>query len=347
MLPLDGVTILDLTRLLPGAAASQTLAAFGADVIKIEEPGVGDYARNSAKLGGVDMFAETNRNKKSVELNLKEPADKAAFLALAQAADVVLEGYRPGVMARLGLDFESLRASNPRLIYAAISGYGQTDGKALDAGHDINYMATAGVLDLIGARDGAPAIPGVQIADLAAGAMQAVTGILLALLAREKSGRGQFVDASMTDGLASLLTIPFASLKAGKLWRRGAETLCGKYPCYNVYETADARWVAVGALEPKFWAALCRALVRPDLVPLQYTDDGKAAAQVAAIFATRPLDGWADLFRDPEACVTPVLTLAEAIARKPLAIQPVLSETPGRLDQLAPALGADNHLRKP
>ena len=347
MLPLDGITVLDLTRLLPGAAASQTLSAFGADVIKIEEPGVGDYARNSAVLGGVDMFAETNRNKKSVELNLKDPADKSAFLALATSADIVLEGYRPGVMDRLGLGFETLRETNPRLIYAAISGYGQTDEKALAAGHDINYMATAGVLDLIGARDGAPAIPGIQIADLAAGAMQAVTGILLALLARQKSGRGQFVDASMTDGLASLLTIPLASLKAGKPWRRGAETLCGKYPCYNVYETADARWVAVGALEPKFWAALCRALDAPDLMPLQYTEDGRATAELAAIFRSKPLDGWTPLFHNPQACVTPVLTLAEAIARKPLAIQPVLSETPGRLDQPAPALGAQNHLGNP
>ena len=205
MTALEGLRVLDLTRLLPGATATQTLRDFGAEVIKVEPPG-GDYARTLLTEGGSSpIFAATNRGKKSIVLDLKDPEGRAALLRLAGSADVLIEGFRPGVMDRLGLSFATLHECNPRLIVASLTGYGQS-GEFRDlAGHDLNYLALGGVLDGIGVKDGPPVIPGIQIADLAGGAMQAVIGILLALAARERTGEGQQVDVSMMDGAASLL----------------------------------------------------------------------------------------------------------------------------------------------
>ncbi|HLY20698.1 MAG TPA: CaiB/BaiF CoA-transferase family protein, partial [Bryobacteraceae bacterium] len=245
MRPLDGLVVLDLTRLLPGAAATMQLANFGAEVIKIEEPGRGDYSRSIPPYvdGEGAVFHMVNRGKKSVALDLKSESGRAAFLKLAATADVVVEGNRPGTMERLGLGYGMLRALNERLIYVSITGYGQDGPWANMAGHDINYLALGGVLDLIGARGGPPDIPGVQIADLAGGAMQAVIGVLLALAARAKTGRGQAVDVSMTAGAAWLLPVALGLYAAtGETPARGDGLLAGRYACYHVYEAADGRW---------------------------------------------------------------------------------------------------------
>jgi crotonobetainyl-CoA:carnitine CoA-transferase CaiB-like acyl-CoA transferase len=244
MRPLDGITVLDLTRLLPGAVATMMLGDFGAQVIKIEEPPAGDPMRQSR--AGINhpsgYFLVTNRNKRSLTLNLKHEAGREVFLKLVEKADVVIEGFRPGVMERLGLDYETLRQLNPRLIYCALTGYGQDGPYRHQAGHDINYISTAGLLGVNGAKDGPPTIPGVQIADLAGGSLHSVIGILLALQARAQTGVGQMVDISMTDCSLALMYIPFAIYLANQAQpQRGAEGLTGRYACYHVYETKDGR----------------------------------------------------------------------------------------------------------
>ncbi len=336
MKPLDGITVLDLTRLLPGAAATQTLSNFGAEVIKIEEPRRGDYARETPPV-----FQMVNRGKKSVVLNLKEAGGRQAFLRLAERADVVIEGFRPGVMDRLGLGFETLRERNPRLIYVALTGYGQSGPYAQMAGHDINYLALGGVLE-------PPAISSVQIADLAAGALQAVIGTLLALEARHRTGRGQFVDVAMLDGVAALQAIPLALHAAG-----GSNVLAGQYACYNIYQARDGRWIAVGALEPKFWATLCHGLGCESFISDQFTDGPRQAeiiASLATVFRTRDARDWFDHFKTTDACITPVQNLDEVITDPQLrhrgmlpdgaiGVTPQLSETPGEVVDTLPALG--------
>lgn len=293
MRPLDGLAVLDLTRLLPGAAATQLLANYGAEVIKIEAPGVGDYARHMPPLidGEGAVFRASNRGKRSVALDLKNPRDAEAFRRMAAGADVLIEGFRPGVMRRLGLDYEALRPLNERLIYASLTGYGQSGPYAAQAGHDVNYLALGGLLGLTGPED-APAIPGAQVADLAGGALQAVIGILLALEARHRTGRGQHVDVAMLDGVAWLMTLPLAVYSAtGHSPERARTTLSGRYACYNLYRAREGRWLAVGALEPKFWAALCQRLGCPEFEADQFAEGSRQAEIKSAldrIFATRP-----------------------------------------------------------
>src|SRR3984893_6125882 len=252
----------------------------GARVIKVEQPGSGDYARTMNRT----VFARTNAGKQSVAIDLKNPRGRDVFLKLTERADVLIEGFRPGVMARLKLSYEDLKASLPRLIYVSLTGYGQRGPYTDLAGHDINYMALGGVLSL-----NLPVIPGVQIADLVGGSMQTVMGILLALVARHRTGEGRHVDVSMYDGVTSFLTIPLATYRdAGCEPRPGAETLSGRYACYNIYEAADGRWLAVGALEPKFWAELCRRLSCEDLIPLQFEEpQDPVKARIASIFQTK------------------------------------------------------------
>lgn len=339
--------MLDLTRLLPGAAATMLLANFGAEVIKIEEPGRGDYARSMPPFlnGEGAAFHLVNRGKKSVALDLKNPAQREAFRRLAGRADVLIEGFRPGVMKRLGLDYDALRVHSERLIYVALTGYGQSGAYARMAGHDINYLALAGVLDIIGAKDGPPTIPGVQIADLAGGAMQAVIGILLAVVARSKNGKGQMVDVGMIEGAKWLLPVPLARYAAtGETPKRGDEPLSGHCACYNVYETGDGRWVAVGALEPKFWAEVCRGLNCEQFIPDQFAEGARQAeivAEVARRFKGRTAQEWFDFFKNRDACVTPVLTVAEAVGARPaeLGVMPQLRATPGAVGAPPPRLG--------
>ncbi len=310
MTDLAGLVVLDLTRLLPGAVATQYLADWGAEVIKIEQPGAGDYARTM----NASVFKQTNAGKKSVVLDLKNPRGREILKSLAGTADVLIEGNRPGVMERLGLCYSELSAINRRLIYVSLTGYGQRGPYADLAGHDVNYLALGGVLSL-----NLPVIPGVQIADLVGGSMQTVMGILLALMGRHSTGEGRHVDVSMYHGVTSLLTIPLAGYRdTGCEPNPGAETLSGRYACYNVYEAADGRWLAVGALEPKFWAQLCRRLGCDDLIKRQFEEPPDAVkARIAAIFRTERAQDWFDELRDSDCCVTKVRTVGEVAAELP------------------------------
>ena len=324
---LEGIRILDLTRLLPGAVATEWLCEFGAEVIKIEQPPVGDYARESYAA----LFEQTNLGKKSVEIDLKGDVGRESFLKLVAGADVLIEGFRPGVMERLGLGFALLNDANPRLIYVALTGYGSDGPHALLAGHDVNYLAMSGVLDLIRSEDGVPVIPGVQIADLAGGSMQAIIGILLALQARHRTGRGQRVDVSMTDGCSVLLPVA----RAG-----GSKLLSGKYACYHVYEAAGDSYVAVGALEPKFWANLCRELGLDELVELHLAEEqAPLIAAVAQVFKTATAEEWFKKLGAKDCCVTPVRAAHGAAPQAPI---PRLSETPGSAAGRAPRVGEHN-----
>jgi alpha-methylacyl-CoA racemase len=343
MQALHGVLVLDLTRLLPGAVATQVLAAFGARVIKIEQPGTGDYARHGfSEPGENPIFAATNQGKESVVLDLKSPEGIAILHRMAESADVLIESFRPGVMDRLGCGYSHLRQRNPRLIYVALTGYGQSGQQCQTAGHDINYLAMSGVLDVIGTPE-CPVVPGVQLADLAGGSMQVLIGALIALQSRERTSEGQFVDVSMTHGVRSLLPIPQSAFdSSGRLPRRGQELLSGRFACYGVYPAAEG-FVAVGALEPKFWANLCKELERPEWIPLQFADDGQTQADLksalTAIFVTRGAEDWFALLGDKDCCVTPVRNLATAIGTdKPPA--PWLSATPADWSlRSAPRLG--------
>ncbi len=252
--------MLDLTRLLPGPVCTLYLADLGADVIKVEDTGAGDYARNLGNRPGTvsAFYRAVNRNKRSIALDLKDARGRDAFLALAKDADVIVEGFRPGVVAALGVDYDAVAAINPRIVYAAISGYGQTGPRAHFAGHDINYLAHAGVLDQIGAHGGPPALCNLQIADLLGGAASAAIGLLAALLGAHRTGRGRYVDVAMADAsLAHNIFALHALEQWGRVLPRGADLLTGGVPCYGVYPTQDGRWLAVGALEEKFWQALC------------------------------------------------------------------------------------------
>jgi crotonobetainyl-CoA:carnitine CoA-transferase CaiB-like acyl-CoA transferase len=318
---LQGLVVLDLTRLLPGAVATQYLADWGAEVIKIERPGTGDYARTLSP----PVFKRTNAGKKSIVVDLKSPRGREILKSLARTADVLIEGNRPGVMERLGLCYGEISAVNQRLIYVSVTGYGQRGSYAELAGHDVNYLALGGVLGL-----NLPVIPGVQIADLVGGSMQAVVGILRALVARHRTGEGRHVDVSMYAGVTSLLTVPLAGWQdAGCEPKPRAGTLSGRYACYNIYEAADGRWLAVGALEPKFWAELCRRLGCEDLIPRQFEErQDSVQARVASIFRTQPAQDWFEQLRDSDCCVTPVRTVSE-----------VAAELPDREGPPAPALG--------
>ena len=295
------------------------LADMGADVIKVEDPGAGDYSRHrraDSKAGLAPVFDQINRNKRSLKLDLKQPEGVEAFLDLAARSHVVIEGVRPGVVARLGIDFEGVRARNPAIVYCALSGYGQ-DGPLKDAaGHDINYCGYAGVLHQCGARDAPPSVPNFQIADLAGGALSAAMGILAALVDAERSGNGRYVDVSMTDCTLAHAVVPFARARAeGDARPRGRDALCGELPCYGVYETSDGGYVALGALEEKFWRAFCEAVGRTDLAE-HHMVTGETAnrvrAEVAAIFKSMSRDAWVERLADVDCCASPVLSPAEA-----------------------------------
>jgi crotonobetainyl-CoA:carnitine CoA-transferase CaiB-like acyl-CoA transferase len=316
---LEGITILDLTRLLPGPYGTMLLADLGAEVVKIEEPEVGDYAREfEPSVGGEGAaFQAVNRNKKSVALNLKAEAGKGVFRRLAAEADAVVEQFRPGVMERLGLGWEALKAVNPRLVYCALTGFGQDGPYRSRVGHDINYVALGGLLALTGTEGGPPVLPGVPVADLSGG-MTAALGILAALLARDRTGEGRLVDVAMLDTVVSWLGLQAALLGAtGKAPQRGRWFLGGGLPGYQVYETRDGRHITVGALEGKFWRNLCAALGREDLIPFANPDEPKrreVQAELARLFKGKSRDEWCAQLADAEVCFAPVKDLAEAFA---------------------------------
>jgi len=362
---LTGIRVVDLTELLPGPFCTMLLADYGAEVIKVERPG-GDPARHTEPLvNGVSMrFAFVNRNKRSVVLNLKGPTGKEAFLDLVRSADILVEGYRPGVTERLGIDYARLREINPRLVYCSISGFGQESPHRLVAGHDMNYLSMAGTLDMTGTPE-TPVIPGTQIADLAGGSLQALSGILLTLMARGQTGEGQHVDISMMDGAFALQIEAMSYESAGLSPTRGTTRLTGMFPCYRIYRTGDGRFMALGALEEKFWQTFCKVVGRPDLVPVQFAEGQEAEAAIAEVsrlFANRSQAEWIDTFSGVDACCTPVRNAAEAMADPHVTVRELLVDhdhpvagrlqqlgfpirltgTPGRIRHASPDLDADS-----
>jgi alpha-methylacyl-CoA racemase len=326
-LPLEGIKVLDLSRLLPGGFCSLLLADFGADVVKVEDTGMGDYIRFSPPYyeGAHDsaksaLFLSLNRNKRSIRLDLKHERGREALLALVREHDIVLESFRPGVLDRLGVGYERMREENPGIVYCAITGYGQDGPRKGAAGHDMNYLGLIGLLGLTGERGGEPVQAAGQIADLGGGALMAAFGIMAALRARDGapgkpgSGEGQVVDVSMADGALSWLAMVAGAYFAdGTVPRRGDLPLAGSLVCYRPYECADG-WVSLGALEPKFWQAWCQGVGRADLIAKQFERPGtEAHGEVGAIFKLRTRDEWEAFAREHDCCLEPVLELDEAL----------------------------------
>jgi crotonobetainyl-CoA:carnitine CoA-transferase CaiB-like acyl-CoA transferase len=368
--PLSDVRVLDLTRLLPGGFCSLLLADLGADVVKVEDTGMGDYVRWAPPYYGDEqhqalgtrsaLYLALNRGKRSIRLDLKTDAGREALLRLARHYDVVLESFRPGVLDRLGCGYEALREANPRIVYCAITGYGQTGPHTQRAGHDMNYLGLNGLLGLTGEPDGRPIQSGGQIADLGGGALMAAFGVMAALRERERSGEGQQVDVSMTDGsLAWLAMVAAQYLCDGQVPQRGRGSLNGGIACYLPYEVSDG-WVTCGALEPKFWRNFCEGVGRPDLIDKQFaapdSEDGQA---IASVFAERTRDEWLAFNDEHDAMIEPVLDLDEAltsqlVTEREMVVEmeqpelgPVrllglpikLDRTPGDATRPAPALG--------
>jgi crotonobetainyl-CoA:carnitine CoA-transferase CaiB-like acyl-CoA transferase len=367
-LPLSDVRVLDLSRLLPGGFCSLMLADFGADVLKVEDTGMGDYVRwappyyegadDSAKSA---LYLALNRGKRSVRVNLKEERGREVLLRLAREHDVLLESFRPGVLDRLGVGYERLREENPGLVYCAISGYGQTGPFRERSGHDMNYLGLVGLLGLTGERDGPPVQAAGQIADIGGGAQMAAFGILAALRERDRTGEGQLVDVSMSDGALSWLAMVAARHFAEERTpQRGDLELAGSIICYRPYAASDG-WVTLGALEPKFWQAWCRGVGREDLIEHQFDRPGTDAhAEVERIFLERTRGEWQAFASEHDCCLEPVLDLDEALdselvraremvveLEQPGADRPVrqlgvpikLSRTPGGVQGPGPALG--------
>ncbi len=332
-LPLAGVKVLDLTRLLPGPLATRHLVELGAEVLKIEGPadqGQDDGTRQMG-LTAADRhagepaltFRELNRGKRLMRLDLRDPPGVAALLDLARASDVLIEGFRPGVMDKLGLGWDLLHAANPKLVVCAITGYGQRGAWAHRAGHDINYIAMAGVLEQIATDDGELALPNFQIGDLMGGTQAAVSGVLAGLLGAQRTGRGRFIDISMAHEVLRHHVLARFTLQAtGTTPAPGRSLLSGGAPCYGVYRCSDGRHLAVGALELKFWQALCGAVGRAEWADRHWSlglavgGEGSMAlrAEVAAVFAAEPMAHWVARFEAVDACVTPVLRLDETLA---------------------------------
>ena len=347
--PLVGIRVLDLTRLLPGPVCTLHLADLGADVIKIEDRGAGDYARTMGAVPGKAsaFYRLVNRNKRSLALDLKDARGRAAFLALAQRADVVVEGFRPGVMAALRLDHPAIAAANPRVVYCSLSGYGRDGPRAEAAGHDINYLGYAGVLDQTGVRGGPPALSNLQIADLLGGATTAAIGILAALVGALRTGRGRYVDVAMADASFAHQIFALAALEeSGNLDARGGALLTGGVPCYGIYPTQDGRFLAVGALEEKFWRALCMAIGRQDLIVGQFArgaEGDRVRADLEAIFAGAPLADWVHRLGGVDCCVTPILTLAEALGDPQFVARKMIVTGDDGLRQFAPPFKLSDH----
>jgi len=350
---LQGVIIIDLSRMLPGPYCSMILADHGARVIAIEDK----------RFEADDLYlSPVNRNKDHMTLNLKSKEGQNIFFKLLHNADVLMEGFRPGVTKRLGIDYETLKKVNPRIIYCSITGYGQ-DGPYRDvAGHDVNYLSLAGILDMIGERDRSPCIPGIQIADLVGGGMNAAIGILLAIIGRERTGKGQYIDISMTDGMVGLLPIPLHILQRNnRIPQRSDTFLSHRYACYNVYETADGRYISIGAVENRFWKNLCDVLGVPEYGPLQYDDNHREEILdfCRKSFKKRTLEEWVKELRDKDVCWGRIQNLEEVLndplflARdmvreikdekgKPVAMLGIpvkLSDTPGSIRSTAVGFG--------
>ena len=356
---MEGVRVVDLTRLLPGPFATLLLADMGAEVVKVEDPMKGDYARYYPPLNGANsaFFESLNRNKQAVTLNLKHEAGVELFERLLEDADVLVESFRPGVLDRLGVGPERLRQDYPELIICSITGYGQTGAKKDDAGHDANYLALSGVLERNGRRGEPPHVPGFQLADLGGGALYAALGISAALFRRERTGEGAHLDISMTEGALSFLSTVIARSGAGEVEERGDGMLTGGLPSYRVYPTADGRFLAVAALEPKFWDPFVEAIGCEDLTGkgmLGGEEGDKVANRLAGVIESKPLEHWEGVLDELDVCVEPVLEIDEVLQHQLHESRQVFFELQGlthvrtpltprdREHTPAPQQGADN-----
>ena len=370
---LEGVQVLELAQTPIAALCSMILGDFGADILKIDSPaGAGVFAPSVAEA----VYHPIHRNKRNMALNLRSDEGRSIFLALAEKADVVIDGFRPGVMQRLGIDYKTLSNLNQRIICCSISGFGQDGPYEQLPGHDINYISIGGALGLLGKSGGPPSIPLNWIADWAGGVMHATIGILLALMARERSGRGQYVDISMTDGVVALLgAIAPDFFRSGLIPKRGEMVLSGSYPYYNVYETRDGTYISIGCLEPVFWQNLCRELGREDFAAHGFANEhmnkkaeGKEWAEISSFltsaFLTKTSDEWIELLGHKNIPITKVYELDEVFSDaqirhrnmvvevdhpeagkvKQIGIAIKLSDTPGEIRSLSPRPG--EHTRK-
>ena len=370
MTALEGIRVIDLSRLAPGPYCSMLLGDMGADVLLVEAPpqlvarmpgaaparAEGDEARRRRAHNAL------GRNKRSIVINLREQAGREIFFALCDDADVVLEGFRPGVVDRLGVDYETGSGINPRIVYCSLSGYGQTGPYREIVGHDINYISIGGALGFIGRPGQKPAIPQNVLADFAGGGLMAAFAITTALLARARTGRGQYVDVAMSDGVLYLLASAVSGVLGGApAPRPGESMLSGSSPHYDVYETADGKWLSIGALEPHFWAALCDVVGREDFKPLEYDPSRypEMGAHFAEVFKQKTRDEWFEQLKSIDICVAPVLALDEALADphnvqrgmvvevphpelgpiRQVGVGPKLSDTPGSARSTAPEPG--------
>ncbi len=348
---LEGVTVVDLSRLLPGPYGSMILADHGARVIAVED---------KRFLADGLFFTPVNRNKEHMSLNLKTDDGREIFFRLVEKADVIMEGFRPGVVERLGVGYEAVRKRRPDIIYCAITGYGQSGAYRDRAGHDVNYLSYSGVLDLVGEADRPPSIPGVQIADMVGGGINAVVGILLALIAREKTGNGQYIDISMTDSMVGLMPAArYFQALTGKPPGRGDWMLSHRYACYNTYETSDGKFISIGAVEHRFWKRLCEHLGLADFIPLQYDDARRheIISRLRDIFKTKTREQWAgelevqdvcfgsvknvdEVFRDPFFREREMVVDVEGVDDAVLGVPVKLSDTPGSVRTAPVEFGA-------
>jgi crotonobetainyl-CoA:carnitine CoA-transferase CaiB-like acyl-CoA transferase len=326
VMALEGLKVLDLARYAPGLYVSMYLGDMGADVIRIEEPGLSgrrasfkekplSYRKMEDERGVA--FNAMERNKRRMVLNLKNADGREVFYKLVKDADVLLEGFRPGVTQRLGVDYETCSALNPRLIYCSLTGYGQEGPYRLTAGHDINYISVAGALGIIGGAAGEPVFPANLLADFASGSQNTIIGTLTALLARERTGRGQYVDISMTDGVIALMVMLTQEyFNNGRVPKSGTEQLTGSKPYYNVYQTKDGRWIGIGAMEPWFFSNVCKHLGRPDLVELQ--EDASRLEEIRGAFRdgfkTKTAQEWHDLMSQDDTCVAKIYNFDEVFS---------------------------------
>jgi alpha-methylacyl-CoA racemase len=376
MLALEGVRILDLSMLVPGAFCTMLLADLGAEVLKIEAPGITELGRSPGALRDEEKrktaaYYAPDRNKRSIVVNLKSEAGREVFYRLSQRADVVVEGFRPGVAKRLQIDYETISKLNPQIIYCSLSGYGQDGPYHTFPGHDINYIAMAGVLGLIGSSGGFPAIPLNLLADFAGAALYGALGISVALVARNRTGKGQYVDMAYMDGAISLMTwFNCGYFLDGSMLRRGESWLHGAYPYYGVYETKDGKHITIGCLEPHFWENLCRLLGKEEYVPYHFAlehnfrkPEGQKWDEIRSslrqIFLTKTRDEWFELlirndvpagkvyapdevFSDPQVLHRQMVVEVEhpTLGKiKQVGIAPKLSNTPGKVRSLAPLPG--------
>jgi alpha-methylacyl-CoA racemase len=342
---LEGIRVLDLSRLLPGGYGTSLLADLGAEVIKVEQPGAGDYMRwYEPHIDGESAASwVVDRNKSSIALDLKDPEDRQALLELVRTADAVVESFRPGVMDRLRIGYETLREHNAAIVLCSISGYGQDGPLRLQPGHDINYLGRAGVLSVTGSADGVPVVPGVQLGDIAGGGLLGMVGLLAALVRARATGEGDHVDVSMADGAFSCLSIHLGDYFAtGHSPGPEGMLLNGAFPCYRVYRCADGGHVTVGAIEPQFWTALCDGVGRPDL--LESRMDASAIGLWDAVFATEPRDHWVRLLGGT-CCVGPVNDFAEACADPQLQARDMVVELATRSGAVARQVGQPIKLR--